>query len=78
MFLRLIFKKIGIKENKFFLAFVYGGFYSVFTFLIFWLAGLYLKNFNFTRYLVVSIIVGVVMFIFYLIKWEYFEFKLKS
>jgi len=75
MFLRLIFRKLGIRENKFFLALVYGAFYSIFTFIIFLFSGFYLKKFFFTRYVLVSLFVGVLMFILYLIKWELFSLK---
>ena len=75
MFLQLIFRKLGIKENKYVLAVVYGCIYAVFTFLIFLFSGLFLKSFYLTRYLLVSIFVGLVMFVVYLIKWEFISLK---
>lgn len=75
MFLQLIFRKLGIRENKFVLAIVYGCIYAVFTFLIFWLASLYLKQFFFLRYLIVSLMIGVVMCVVYLLKWEFLKLK---
>lgn len=75
MFLRLIFRKQGIKENKIILAIVYGGLYAAFTFLIFLFSSIIIKRFYLTRYLLVSIFVGIGMFIVYLIKWEFISLK---
>lgn len=78
MFLRMIFRKIGIKENMLLLASIYGGLYAVLTFLFFWLAGLYLKQYYFTRYLLISLLVGVVMTVLYFVKWEFLKLKIKK
>ena len=75
MFLRLIFKKLGLKENKYVLAFVYGCLYFVLVFSVFQVADLILKKGTFTRDLLISFFIGVVMAIIYLIKWEVFKSK---
>lgn len=75
MFLQLIFRKLGIRENKLVLAIVYGCLYAVFTFLILWLSSLYLKQFFLLGYLLVSLLVGSVMGVLYLLKWEFLKLK---
>ncbi len=75
MFLQLIFRKLGIRENNLVLAIVYGCLYAVFTFLILWLSSLYLKQFFLLRYLLVSLLVGVVMGVLYVLKWEFLKLK---
>lgn len=75
MFLKLIFRKLGVKENKYFLALIYGMLYFVFILLLLTLSSIYLKKLNLTRDFFISLILGVVMSIVYLIKWEIFKFR---
>lgn len=75
MFLRIIFKKLGVKENKYFFASVYGTFYFLLILLIFTLAGIYLNNLNFVRTFLISLVLGIVMLVVYLVKWEIFKFR---
>lgn len=75
MFLRLIFKRLGFKENKYILASAYGVFYFGLVLLVLTFAGIYLKNLILARIFFISLILGIIMFFVYLVKWEIFKFR---
>lgn len=66
----LIFKKLGLKLNKYVLAILYGFFYFFLTLLIFFLVSFKIKRFIISPFLF-SLIVGFFMGIFFLFKEEY-------
>jgi hypothetical protein len=78
MFLRIIFRKLELKENKYLLAIVYGIIYFIIVFFIFLFAGVILKKTSIFQNLLISISIGIIMAVVYLIKWEFFKINIKS
>lgn len=72
MFLHIIFKKFKLKENKYLMALIYALIYSVFLFIMLLLAQLYLERLDIKTNFIYSIVLGIIMFVVYLIKWEFF------
>ncbi len=69
MFIRMLFRRLGLKQNKYLMALVYGALYALFFFLL-----LLALSHNFTTTIVLySFFVGVAMFVVYLIKTELFR-----
>ena len=75
MFLQILFKKLGLKQNKYVMALIYGLIYSIITFFLFLFSTFFITKFNLFRYFTVSLIIGLFMFGIYLFKWELFDFK---
>ena len=80
MFLHLIFRKLGLKENKYLMAGIYGAFYSVISFILLFFSLFYLRRLNLGHVFLFSLFSGIVMFIVYLIRWEVIkaQFTLKK
>ncbi|MBT4648473.1 hypothetical protein HN827_01020 [archaeon] len=74
MFIKLLFKKFKFKENRFFEALIYGIIYLLTTYLIFLFYGIIIKKIEFLKYFYISLGIGFVMGIVYLIKIEVFKF----
>lgn len=70
MFMQIIFKKLGIKQNKWLLAFSYGGIYSALFMAILSLSSLYLKKKVTFFILLMGLFVWLMMAIVYFIKSE--------
>ncbi len=73
MFIRLLFKKLNIKENKYIMAVTYGLIYSIVFFIVLTLAQVFLNNLDVQRNLIYSVVIGVLMFGVYLIKWNFIK-----
>jgi len=74
MFLKMIFKKIGLKENKMVMAGTYGFIYALLFFIVIFLSQIYLGKVRIKTNISFSAFIFVMMFIIYLIKWEFFNF----
>jgi len=77
MFLRILFKKLGLKEDKWAMAIFYGLGYMAFFLLLITVLELYLRRFNLIRNLLISGMVGLILSGMYLIKWKLFYGKIK-
>ena len=77
MFLKLLFKRLKLKENKYFMAVLYGLIYGIVIFFLLLASSLYLGRLDLMKTVSVSIAVWAVMSIVYLIKWEVFTFLKK-
>jgi len=73
MFIRLLFKKLNIKEYKYIMAVTYGLIYSIVFFIVLTLAQVFLNNLDVQRNLIYSVVIGVLMFGVYLIKWNFIK-----
>ena len=73
MFIRLLFNKIGLKENMYLMATIYGLIYSLVFFIVLTLAQVYLNNLKVQRNIIYSVIIGILMFGVYLIKWDFIK-----
>lgn len=78
MFLKIIFKKLKIKESKWLEALIYGITYFFITLIIFVFAAIVLKKSSWSRDLIVSGIIGIAMFVTYLIKTEIYQLYRKK
>ena len=76
MFIKIVFKKFGLKENKYVMGLTYSIIYMVFFYGVLSLSQLYLKNYNFKKNMINTLIIGVVMYLVYLIKWEIINSKI--
>jgi hypothetical protein len=74
MFINILFKKLRIRQNKYIIALTYGLLYAILFFLIFFLSSLYLKQVKIVVAILLSIFIGICMFIVGLIKEEVFKF----
>jgi hypothetical protein len=74
MFLKIIFRRVGLKENKYLMALIYGGIYLLLMFLILLFANAVLNTVPLGRNILVSVSVGAIMTVVYLVKWELFKF----
>jgi hypothetical protein len=75
MFVRLVFRRFGIRENKYLMAMAYGLAYAILFFLALYISMIYLRRANFMMAFLLSLFVGMLMFVVYLIKEEVFKFK---
>ncbi len=73
MFLKLIYKRFGVKENRFVMMLIYGAVYAVLFFIVFSLSSLALHRFSLTDSALISLGVLVIMCVVYLIKLEVFK-----
>jgi multidrug transporter EmrE-like cation transporter len=78
MFIYLIFKKFGWKQSKFRMAFAYSLFYILLSFIVLGLSTLYLKMFSLEKTIIYSLLVGITMYMVYLVKWYIFKMSLKG
>ena len=76
MFIKIVFKKFGLKENKYVMGLMYSIIYMIFFYGVLSLSQLYLKNYNFKKNMINTLIIGVVMYLVYLIKWEIINSKI--
>lgn len=74
MFIKIMFKRFGLKENKYFMAFIYGLIYGSIALIVFLISSLFIRNPPLFLYFLGSVFITVMMFIVYLVKWELSRF----
>ncbi|NTV23081.1 MAG: hypothetical protein HGA85_01740 [Nanoarchaeota archaeon] len=70
MFIRLLFRRFRIKENKYLMGIAYGAIYFTIFFSVFSFGSYYMGNLSLFKSASLSLFVGMIMFVVYLIKWE--------
>lgn len=78
MFVRLIFKRLGLKDNIWLQAIFYGAVYGILVFLLLLAADLFLRKNNLVRNFVYSLVIFLAMAAVYLIKSEVFRIQSKK
>lgn len=78
MLLKRIFGKFKFKETKWIEASLYGFIYSILALIIFVSAAFTLKKYYWKRDLLISLFIGIMMFVLYVIKLEVFKFRVKG
>ncbi|MFH2020352.1 MAG: hypothetical protein ABIJ34_02995 [archaeon] len=77
MFLRILFKKLKVREDKYLMGAIYGLSYMAIFLILITALELYLGKHNLLRNILISVIVGFTMFGLYLLKWKLFYSKTK-